>query len=178
MAYKIFPPSHEGEIMNNNYLKSAAGAIAAAAFLGACSSPMPEGRPIASQPYPAVTSAPAYSSSYGVVESIQMVNAAGSSGGTGGIGPGAVIGGVAGGVLGNQVGGGSGRTAATVAGTVGGAVIGHQIEQRNRDQQTAAAYQVGVRLDNGSYQTVTQESVADLQVGNRVRIEGGRAYRY
>jgi outer membrane lipoprotein SlyB len=158
--------------MNKNHPLTAAGAIAAITILGACSSPMPQ-QPAASQPYPTTSSAPAYSSNYGVVESIQMVN---SAGGSGGIGPGAVIGGVAGGVLGNQVGGGSGKTAATVAGTVGGAVVGHQIEQRNRNQ--AAMYQVGVRLDNGSYQTVTQESVTDLQVGNRVRIDGGRAYRY
>jgi outer membrane lipoprotein SlyB len=158
--------------MKKNYPMATASAIAAGAFIGACSSPMPQ-QPVASQPYPATSSAPVYSSSYGVVESIQMVN---SSGGTGGIGPGAVIGGVAGGVLGNQVGGGSGKTAATVAGAVGGAVVGHQIEQRNRAQ--SAAYQIGVRLDNGSYQTVTQDTVADLQVGNRVRIESGRAYRY
>lgn len=149
----------------------AASVITSAAFLGACSSPMPQSAP--SQPYPASGQAPAYSSSYGVVESVQMVN---SANGSGGIGAGAVLGGVAGGVLGNQVGGGSGKTAATVAGTVGGAVVGHQIEQRNRAQ--ARAYQIGVRLDNGSYQTITQESAADLNVGNRVRIENGRVYRY
>lgn len=160
--------------MKKNYSVAAGSAIVAIAVLGGCSSPMPQQQPVASQPYPAVTSAPAYTSSFGVVESIQMVSSAGSSGG---IGPGALIGGVAGGVLGNQVGGGSGRTAATVAGTVGGAVIGHQVEQRNRAQE-AAAYQIGVRLDNGSYQTVTQDAVADLQVGNRVRVENGRAYRY
>jgi outer membrane lipoprotein SlyB len=157
--------------MKKNHAMTTAGAIAAATILAACSSPMEQ--PVRSQspqPYPATT--PAYSS-FGVVESIQMVNAEGSSGG---IGPGAIIGGVAGGALGNQVGGGSGRTAATVAGTVGGAVVGHQIEQRNRAQ--SAMYQIGIRLDNGSYQTVTQETLADVSVGSRVRIENGRAYRY
>lgn len=160
--------------MKKNYLMTAASLISAATLLGACSSPMKQ--PVYSQTSPAPTSSPSYSSGYGVVESIQMVGSTGSSGG--GIGPGAVLGGVAGGVLGNQVGGGSGQTAATVAGTVGGAVIGHQIEQRNRAASQSATYQIGVRLDNGSYQTVTQDTVADLSVGNRVRIENGRAYRY
>jgi outer membrane lipoprotein SlyB len=102
-----------------------------------------------------------------------MVNTSDQSSG---ISPGAVVGGVVGGVLGNQVGSGRGRTAATAAGAVGGAVVGNQIEKANR--QPTAMYQVGVRLDNGSYQTVVQDSVADLSVGNRVRIENGRAYRY
>lgn len=109
-------------------------------------------------------------SSYGVVESIDMANAQG-----GGVGVGAIAGGVVGGLLGNQVGSGRGRTAATVAGAVGGAVAGNQIEQR-RNQQPA--YNVRVHLDDGSYRTVTQDSVADLRVGNRVRIENGRVYRY
>jgi outer membrane lipoprotein SlyB len=162
--------NNQGEIMKKSSVMTAASVIAAATFLGACSSPMQQ--PV-SQSYPATSPSPAYTSSFGVVESIQMVNA---NNGSGGIGPGAVLGGIAGGVLGNQVGGGSGQTAATVAGTVGGAVVGHQIEQRNRAQ--SAMYQIGVRLDNGSYQTVTQESLGNLSVGNRVRIENGRAYRY
>lgn len=149
---------------------TAASVIAAGMFLGGCSSPMQQ--PTSSQPYP-TSSSSSYSNGYGVVESIQMVN---SNNNSGGIGTGAVLGGVAGGVLGNQVGGGSGKTAATVAGTVGGAVIGHQIEQRNKTQ--SATYQIGVRMDNGTYQTVMQDTVSDLGVGNRVRIENGRAYRY
>jgi len=103
-----------------------------------------------------------------------MVNTASTS--SGGIGAGTVVGGVVGGLLGNQVGSGTGRTAATAAGAVGGAVAGHEVDKRR--QQPASMYQVGVRLDNGSYQTVMQDSVADLSVGNRVRIENGRAYRY
>jgi hypothetical protein len=39
-------------------------------------------------------------------------------------------------------------------------------------------YQVGVRLDNGGYRTVIQDSVADLRVGSRVRVDNDRAYRY
>ena len=59
---------------------------------------------------------------------------------------------------------------------VGGAVVGNQVEQRNR--QGGTAYQIGVRLDNGGYQTYTQESIGDLNIGNRVRVDNGRVYRY
>ncbi|MGI4848936.1 MAG: glycine zipper 2TM domain-containing protein [Janthinobacterium lividum] len=129
----------------------------------------PYGQPY-SQPYPQQQSQGNYSS-FGVVESIQQVNTGGS-----GVGAGAVIGGIVGGLLGNQVGGGGGRTAATAAGVVGGALVGNQVQQRNREQ--SVAYQIQVRLDNGSYQTITQDSVADLNVGSRVRVENGRAFRY
>ncbi|MGV3741614.1 MAG: glycine zipper 2TM domain-containing protein [Burkholderiaceae bacterium] len=158
------------------HLKIAAAVLASSTLLMACSSPQ---QPVASQPYPQTypNTTPAYSTSYGVVDSIQVINAQTTS--NGGIGLGAVTGGVVGGVLGNQVGSGTGRRAATAAGAIGGAVVGHQIQQRNRaNQAQPQAYQIGVRLDNGSYQTVTQDSVADISVGNRVRIENGRAYRY
>ncbi|HCE08240.1 MAG TPA: hypothetical protein DEQ40_06495, partial [Oxalobacteraceae bacterium] len=79
-------------------------------------------------------------------------------------------------VLGNQVGGGSGRTAATAAGIVGGALAGNEIERR-RDN-TRQLYQIGIRLQDGGYQTVTQDTITDLRVGDRVRIENGHAYRY
>ncbi|MEN6584726.1 MAG: glycine zipper 2TM domain-containing protein [Sulfuricella sp.] len=113
---------------------------------------------------------------YGVVDAIEIVR--GSSGGIGGsgIGAGAVIGGVVGGVLGHQVGGGTGKDVATVAGVVGGAVVGHQIEKRNQQQQDA--YSIRVRLENGGYQTVTQQSIGDLRVGDRVRIQNGSISRY
>ncbi len=106
---------------------------------------------------------------YGVVQSINMSNASSS-----GINAGAVIGGVVGAVAGNQVCGGRGNTLATVAGAVGGAAIGSTIESQNAAQM----YNIQVRLDNGNYETITQKgSVADLRVGDRVRIENGQAYR-
>jgi len=154
--------------MKANKAMAAASVIIGAALLGGCASRSPQSTP--SQSYPAAASST--SSSYGVVDSIQMVDPNSS----GGMGVGAVVGGVAGGVLGHQVGSGRGNTAATVAGAVGGAVVGDQIERRNKTP--SAAYQIGVRLDNGSYQTVMQDTAADLSVGNRVRIENGRAYRY
>ena len=146
-----------------------AGILAASTFIAGCAAP---GYPQASSPYPAPAGQQGAYASYGVVDSIQVIN----TGAPGGIGAGAVVGGLVGGLLGNQVGGGTGRGLATAAGVVGGAVVGNQVEQRSH--QGGTAYQIGVRLDNGGYQTYTQESVGDLNIGNRVRIDNGRVYRY
>ncbi len=148
--------------------KIAATLIIAATVLAGCSS-SPNSAPITNP----TMGSPSYSSAYGVVDSIQVVQT--STGGTSGVGT--VAGGVVGGALGNQVGGGSGRTAATVAGAVGGAMLGNQMEKNIRNSG-GQAYQIGIRLDNGTYQVVQQESIADLQVGSRVRLENGRVYRY
>lgn len=110
---------------------------------------------------------------YGTIESIQVTRGTGNASGTG-----AVIGGLVGAVVGNQVGSGSGRTAATVAGAVGGAAIGNSVENRRAANDGREMYQIMVRLDNGDYRTILQDSVYDLRVGNRVRVVDGRAYRY
>jgi len=108
---------------------------------------------------------------YGYVESIETVAGERREG----PGIGAVGGAVAGGVLGSQVGHGTGRAAATVGGAVIGGVVGHQVEQRVRGNQSAD-YLVRVRMDDGSYQTVRKDSVDNLRVGDRVRLEGGTLY--
>lgn len=146
--------------------------LASALLLAACAGPDYGyggygAAPAASYP---TTGAPARASVYGVVDAIEMANAP-----QGGIGAGTVIGGLVGGILGNQIGGGTGNTVATVAGAVGGAVAGNQIERRTNQRAT---YNVRVRLDNGSYQTVAQDNVSDLRIGDRVRIENGYVYRY
>lgn len=121
------------------------------------------------------TTSPSYARNYAVIEAIERTNT-GSDGIAGsGIGLGTVIGGVVGGVVGHQVGSGRGNTAATVVGAVGGAVVGHEIE---KNRQSQAAYQVRVRLENGDRQTVTQDSISDLRVGDRVRIEHDQVSRY
>jgi len=109
---------------------------------------------------------------YGTIESIQVVQGENRTSGAG-----AILGGVVGALAGNQVGSGSGRTAATVAGGVAGAAIGNNVE-RNRQAGGAEMYQINVRMDNGEYRAVNQDSVYDLRVGNRVRIVDGRVYRY
>jgi outer membrane lipoprotein SlyB len=112
------------------------------------------------------------SSGYGTIDSIQVVRGGGGTNGSG-----AVVGGLVGALVGNQIGSGNGRTAATVAGAVGGAAIGNNVEA-NRNANGQDMYQINIRLDNGEYRSVTQDSVYDLRVGNRVRMVDGRVYRY
>ena len=114
------------------------------------------------------------SSGYGTIDSIQVVRGASGTSGSG-----AVVGGLVGALVGNQVGSGSGRTAATVAGAVGGAALGNSVEaNRNANANGQDMYQINIRMDNGEYRAVTQDSVYDLRVGNRVRMVDGRVYRY
>ena len=141
-------------------------AIASAGFLTAC------GTPVQQMSAPVYTSGQPVRTTYGYIESIQVI--AGNNSSAPGVG--AVIGGVVGGVLGNQVGGGVGKDIATVAGVVGGAVVGNKIEQSNR-APVRDTYQISVRLENGSYQTIQQDSLGGLQMGSPVRIENGRVYR-
>ncbi|MES2832792.1 MAG: glycine zipper 2TM domain-containing protein [Pseudomonadota bacterium] len=148
--------------------------LATLAALSGCASPAYQQQ---GQAYPTQQNYPAqpqgYATMYGVVDSIQVVQGNAPAG----PGLGTVAGVVVGGLLGNQVGSGSGRAAATVAGAVGGGLVGNNIEGRTR-AAGPGMYQIGVRLDNGAYQTITQESVADLGVGSRVRLENGRVFRY
>ncbi len=92
-------------------------------------------------------------------------------------GAGAVIGAVVGGVLGNQVGKGSGRAAATAVGVVGGAVAGNAIEERNSGGY-ATVYRLSIRLDQGGQRVYDVNSVGDLRVGDRVRMDNGQISRY
>lgn len=105
----------------------------------------------------------------GVVHSVTPVQRQGRVDGIGnsGIGVGAVAGGVIGGLLGNQVGGGSGKTAATVLGAAGGAYAGHSIEKNSKKY---TAYQVRVRMSDGSYRTVEQST--PVATGAQVRVDG------
>jgi outer membrane lipoprotein SlyB len=154
----------------------AKGAVLAALVLGlaACTSPTP--RPADSYPgsSPSAGTAPRpadpQSVRYGYVEAVEDVNA-----GSSGPGLGAIGGAIAGGVLGNQIGHGSGRAAATVGGAVLGGVAGHKVEEAIRGR-AGAAYRFRVRLDDGTYQTITQEQHDNLRVGDRVRIENGRVW--
>jgi outer membrane lipoprotein SlyB len=110
------------------------------------------------------------------VQSIDLVQQQSTGIGGTGIGVGAIAGAVVGGIVGNQVGGGTGNTAATVIGAAGGAYAGNEIEKRN--QQKTTAYKFTIRMNDGSYQTLTQSSNADVRVGDRVVIDNGVARRY
>ena len=144
----------------------AAAVIAAVALLSGCaSSPSNNGY---SSGYNNTASM-----GYGTIESIQVTQAENRTSGGG-----AVVGALVGALAGNQVGSGSGRTAATVAGGVGGALVGNNIEKNRNAGGGQEMYQLNVRMDNGEYRTVVQDSVYDLRVGNRVRLVDGRVYRY
>lgn len=102
----------------------------------------------------------------GTVQSVREVAEKGE-----GTGLGAVAGGVAGAVLGKQFGNGSGKTVLTVLGAAGGAYAGHEVEKRARGSKR---WEVSVRMDDGSVQTVSTETQPAWQAGARVRLVDGQ----
>ena len=108
---------------------------------------------------------------YGRVESIQVAKVPDSDH----VGMGTVVGGLIGGLIANQIGGGNGKMLATAAGAGSGAYAGHELEMKDRPREV---YRIRVQLDSGDYRTVSQDSDADLNVGNRVHIDNGHVYRY
>lgn len=73
---------------------------------------------------------------------------------------------------------GAGAAAAALGGAAGGAYAGHTLEKNNQANQQVNAYKFTVRLNNGSYQTVTQSTTGDIRVGDRVQIDNGTLRRY
>lgn len=144
-------------------------AIAAAAALAGCVAPGYQQPVGGSYPGTGATS-PSYAH-YGRVSNVEYVRGSGSQG----VG-GAVVGGVVGGLAGHQVGGGSGRTAATIIGAVGGALIGNALE-RNMSGSGQDFYRVTVQLDNGSVRSFDYAQAPNVQIGERVRVEGNQLYR-
>jgi outer membrane lipoprotein SlyB len=100
----------------------------------------------------------------GVIESVHEVKKAGDAKGIG-----AVAGGLGGAVIGKQFGNGRGSTALAVLGAVGGAFAGHQVEKQVR---STTAYEVTVRMQDGSTRTVSQDSQPGWRPGERVRVDG------
>jgi outer membrane lipoprotein SlyB len=103
--------------------------------------------------------------SCGTVESIRTVQLKGE-----GSGLGAVAGGVTGAVLGNQIGNGRGQTAMAVIGAAGGAYAGHEIEKNMKKRYS---YRVTVRMDDGSFRTISQSQPPAVAVGSKVRVSDG-----
>ncbi len=100
----------------------------------------------------------------GIVESVTPVQHKGE-----GTGLGAVAGGVVGGVVGHQMGGGTGKQAMTVLGAIGGGLAGHEIEKRAR---STTAYQLKIRMADGTTRTVTQAQ--QMSVGQHVHVDGSK----
>ena len=139
-----------------------AAMIAGTAVLTGCAS---------HSPAPVAYANPNDAATYGTIDSIQIVKVD-----TPNSGAGAVTGGLVGALLGNQIGSGNGRAAATVAGAAGGALVGNSVESSHT--QPHDIYRISVRMDNGDYRSVDQDSVYDLRTGNRVHLVDGRVYRY
>lgn len=83
----------------------------------------------------------------------------------------AEVGTSAGGLFGNQSGASTRRDLVTVLAAIGG---GPSIDdaQEERFQPSRDGQRIVVRLDNGVGIAVTQEAEPELQIGDRVRIEG------
>ena len=101
----------------------------------------------------------------GVVESVNLIEVKGEGSYLGTIG-----GGVVGALLGNQVGGGNGRTVAQIAGALGGAYAGRALEGKTR---TTNHFEVLVRLQNGSAQTISFAAEPGFKVGDKVQVNAG-----
>jgi outer membrane lipoprotein SlyB len=104
--------------------------------------------------------------SCGVVESVTPVRVRGQ-----GSGLGLVAGGVAGALLGNQIGRGTGNAVATIAGAAGGAYAGNEIEKNSK---ASVRYKVRVRMDDGTYRTVSEPHAPPFGAGDKVKIANGR----
>ena len=100
----------------------------------------------------------------GVINSIREIQQA-RDGATPGLGPDAPVGLV----LYIPVGPGS-RQGDGYAGSVGNR------EWQNRISSTR--YEYTVRMDDGDYRVVNKDGMSDLQVGDRVKIDGGRIERF
>ncbi|BBJ23605.1 hypothetical protein W01_15320 [Candidatus Nitrotoga sp. AM1P] len=148
------------------------GAMTAATLIGGCAN---SSNPAASNNTSSLPSTSSSSSNfigYGVVEDIETIKVSDDSKNIAGT----LIGGAVGGLLGHQVGSGRGQTAATVAGVIGGAVAGREIEKRSQ-VASRDEYRIRVRLSNGTTHAVTQSSVSDIKIGDRVRVDNDRVSR-
>ena len=97
----------------------------------------------------------------GVVESVQEVKVEGQTNGVG-----ALAGGATGALVGNRIAGSNNRTLGGVVGAVGGGLIGNAIEKHHR---AGIAYDVNVRMQDGTLRTVRQSTAP--AVGEKVRVE-------
>src|SRR6185369_13304019 len=107
----------------------------------------------------------------GVVEAVREVSTPAKE--SNGVGP--IAGGIAGAVLGDQIGKGMGgantRKVVTVLGAAAGAFGGRAVESNVR---ATKHWEITVRLDDGSHQTINSTSQPYWHGGERVRLLDGR----
>lgn len=160
-------------VANSQREDAAHEAVAARAPVGNASAPAgshaPTPRPVAGSaahaPQAPARGSASACSNCGTVESVRTVELKGDASGLG-----AVAGGVTGAVIGNQMGSGRGNTAMTVIGAAGGAFAGNEIEKNIKKRHV---YRVTVRMEDGSYRTLSQSEPPAVGAGARVRIQDG-----
>lgn len=101
-------------------------------------------------------------SSCGVIDSYSTVQVKGQNNGIG-----AVAGGLGGALVGSKIAGRNDHTIGGVIGAVGGGLLGNAIESHER---VSTAYDVRVRMADGSIRTVRQSTLPN--VGQHVSIDG------
>jgi outer membrane lipoprotein SlyB len=100
----------------------------------------------------------------GTVDSIRIVEVRDEGGGAGA---------AAGGSGGGEQTGGGGGTAVTLLGAEG-AIAGSEVEKNVKKRY---AYRVTVRMDDGSFRTISLSSPPTLAVGDKVRVVEGKLVR-
>jgi outer membrane lipoprotein SlyB len=100
----------------------------------------------------------------GTVESVREVEQKGDARGVGAVG-----GGLAGAVIGHNI--GDHNKLVTVLGAAGGALLGNQIEKTAR---ATKHWEMTVRFDDGTFQTITSEAQPFWHQGDRVRLLEGK----
>lgn len=114
---------------------------------------------------------------YQTLGTISNVEYIGGGASTAGNVAGTVAGGAAGGLIGHQVGKGRGRTAATVVGAIGGALLGQAMAGDAARSSGAPYWRVSVQLDGGGVRQFNYANNPNVQIGERVRVEGDQLYR-
>jgi outer membrane lipoprotein SlyB len=131
--------------------------------------PQPAPVPQAQTPTLAQAEAPKPVVPLGQIGTVQAVREVAQPGEHTALGP--IAGGVAGAVIGNQFGHGNAKKILTVLGAAGGAYAGREIEKQAR---AVKRWEVDVRLDNGTQQTLSSEAAPSFNPGDRVRLVEGR----
>jgi outer membrane lipoprotein SlyB len=127
----------------------------------------PQAAPFPPPPAPVVEAPkPVPAGILGVVESVREIKQPQRTNGSG-----PILGGIAGAVAGTQVGRGNGKNLATILGAVGGAVAGTAVE---RNVRATKHWEVNVRLDDGSTQTINSDAQPFWHGGERVRFLDGK----
>lgn len=120
--------------------------------------------PMAQAPQPVEVKPAVQPGLLGTVESVREVEQQGEAKGVGAIG-----GGIAGAVLGHNI--GDHNKLVTVLGAAGGALLGNHIEKQAR---ATKHWEMTVRFDDGTTQTVTSETAPFWHQGDRVRLLDGK----